>query len=256
MTTDVARQRPDDLVRASQADFAALLPSHVKPAQFVRVATGALRDPNLWKAATSDPASLMSALMEAARLGLEPGTPEYWLTPRAGKVLGIVGYEGEIELIYRAGAVASVKAELVRERDRFDFSPSDDRPHHEVDWFGDRGAIRGAYAYAEMVGGGFSKVVVIGPEQIERAMSASGTAKSSHSPWSTDYGAMVLKTAVHQLAKWVPTSAEYRREMTRNAAELATAANGPRPAPVATHTPPEPDVDTVTGEIVDPPEVA
>jgi len=105
------------------------------------------------------------------------------------------------------------------------------------------GEIRGAYAYAEMVGGGVSKVVVVGPKEIERSKSASATASKSHSPWTTDYGAMVLKTAIHQLAKWVPTSAEYRREQLRAAVEVAREI--PAGPPVGTQVPPLVDTDGV-----------
>ena len=213
---------PAAIVGQYRADFAAVLPSHVNADTFVRVAQGALRrDRNLAQAATNDPGSLMSALLEAARLGLEPGTDEYYLTPRGNKVLGIVGWKGEIELIYRAGAVSAVIAEVVHEHDDFAYRPGDDKPHHVVNWFGDRGKVLGAYAYAVMANGSTSKVVVVGPAEIKRAMESSGTAQSSHSPWKTDYAAMVRKTAVHQLAAWVPTSAEYRREQLRAVAEVA-----------------------------------
>jgi len=229
-STDIAR-RPDLQVEAHVADFAAVLPSHIRPEVFTRLAVGALRrDPMLYKAASQNPESLLYSLLEAARLGLEPGTKEFYLTPRFGSnpgVLGITGFQGEVELIYRAGAVTSVKAEVVYENDRFEFRPDMDRPVHEVNWFGDRGKVLGAYAYAEMVGGGVSKVVVIGPAEIERAKSSSATASKSHSPWTTDYAAMVLKTAVHRLAKWVPTSAEYRREQLRAASEVARESFGP-----------------------------
>lgn len=222
-STDLVR--PDQMIERYTGEFAQVLPAHVKAETFARLAVGALRrDQVLMSAATKNPASLMHALLEAARLGLEPGTNEYYLTPRFGKdpgILGIVGYRGEIELIYRAGAVTSIKAELVYANDGFTYRPDMERPEHVVDWFGDRGEIRGAYAYAEMVGGGVSKVVVVGPKEIERSKAASATASKSHSPWTTDYGAMVLKTAVHQLAKWVPTSAEYRREQLRAAVEVS-----------------------------------
>lgn len=223
-STDIAR-RPDEMVEHYVGDFAAVLPSHVKPETFARLAVGALRrNPDLYKVAAQNPASLMHALLEAARLGLEPGTSEFYLTPRFGKqaaVVGIVGYQGEVELIYRAGAVSSVKAELVHEYDEFRFDPSMQRPHHVVNWFADRGEVRGAYAYAEMRDGGVSKVVIIGPADIDRARSSS--AAGDRGPWKTDFGAMVLKTAVHRLAKWVPTSAEYRREQLRAATEVAAA---------------------------------
>lgn len=223
-STDIAR-RPDVMVEHYIGEFAQVLPSHIKPETFARLAVGALRrDPKLYSAAEQNTSSLMHALLEAARLGLEPGTKEFYLTPRFGKdpaVVGVVGYQGEIELIYRAGAVTSVKAEVVCEKDTFEFRPDMERPHHVIDWFADRGKILGSYAYAEMVGGGVSKVSVIGPREIERAMRASATANSPHSPWKTDYPAMVLKTAIHQLAKWVPTSAEYRREQLRAATAVA-----------------------------------
>lgn len=248
-TTDIAR-RPDLQVEAHISDFAAVLPAHVSPEVFTRLAVGALRrDPKLYQAAAKNPSSLLYALLEAARLGLEPGTKEFYLTPRFGKdpgVLGITGYVGEIELIFRAGAVASVKAEVVYERDRFEFRPEMERPVHEVDWFADRGKVLGAYAYAEMVGGGVSKVVVIGPAEIERAKSASATADKAFSPWTTDYAAMVLKTAVHRLAKWVPTSAEYRREQLRAATEVARESFAPTAEVVAHLEPTE-----VPGVLVD-----
>lgn len=227
----VRRTAPTAAVEAHMEEFAKVLPSHIKPVTFVRLAVGALRkDEKLMAAANANLPSLMHALLEAARLGLEPGTKEFYLTPRFGKqpgVLGITGYQGEIELIYRAGAVSAVKAECVYERDVFEFQPGMDRPVHKVDWWSDRGAVLGAYAYAEMVGGGLSKVVVAGPKEIERAMAASPTAQSSHSPWKTDYAAMVLKTSIHQLAKWVPTSAEYRRELLRAAAQAVPPADPP-----------------------------
>jgi recombination protein RecT len=240
-------------------EFAQVLPSHINPQTFVRVAVGALRrNPQLMAAAESDPASLMTSLMEAARLGLEPGTKEYALTPRKNKgrptVVGIIGYEGHIELIYRAGAVTSVKAELVRVNDVFQYNPSDDRPIHKVDWFSDRGEVRGSYAYAEMVGGGTSKVVVIGPAEIERARAASAGSHQPDSPWVKDFGAMVLKTAVRQLQKWVPTSAEYRREQLRAVAEVAKEVHGAPMAGPAFHVPPlaEEQVTTdVPGVLVD-----
>lgn len=241
-TTDVATRTssPAAMVAQYEGDFALLLPSHVKPAQFVRVAQGALRrNPTLAKAAAADPSSLMSALMEAARLGLEPGSDEYWLTPRGGKVLGIVGWRGEVELIYRAGAVSSIIAEVVCTGDRFEYVPGvNDRPVHHVDWFGERGDVLGAYAYALMHDGAVSKVAVVGPKEIKRAMDASATSGAGSSPWKTDYAAMVLKTAVHRLAAWVPSSAEYRREQIRAAVEAHTPDAGEH-------------VDIVTGEIVE-----
>jgi hypothetical protein len=84
----------------------------------------------------------LAALLDAARLGLEPGTEQYYLTPRKVKgrleILGIVGYQGYIELMYRAGAVSSVVAEVVYSNDKFTVPAGpDERPVHEIDWDAD-----------------------------------------------------------------------------------------------------------------------
>lgn len=214
------------LVPSYRDEFELVLPSHINPDSFVQMAVAALRkSPDLKEAADTDPASLIYALRDAARLGLQPGTEQYWLTPRRVKgqptVLGIVGYEGEVELMYRAGAVQAVIVEAVHDGDTFSYVPGrDDRPVHEIDWFGDRGKPKGAYAYAIMRGGAVSKVCVAGKARIDRAKAASPTADKSFSPWKSDEAAMMMKTAAHDLAKWVPTSAEYLREQLRAVADV------------------------------------
>jgi recombination protein RecT len=237
------------VVRSHWRELQAMMPSHMKALGWYAGVTAALnKDAKLLAAANNNPSSLMTALNEAAQLGLIPGTDQYYLTWRTLKdggpqILGIVGYQGEIELIYRAGAVSSVVVEVVRANDEFVWRRGslDDRqpprwqgaqmvPYHVADWFGDRGDVIGAYAYATMKEGGISQVVVVGQERIKRAMSASSTADKSFSPWHTDYAAMVMKTAAHDLQKWVPTSAEYRREELRAVAEVAAEHAPPQPA--------------------------
>jgi phage RecT family recombinase len=195
-------------------DFAAVLPSHVKPETWVRLAVGALRrDPKLAQAASNDLAALMGALLTAARLGLEPGTEQFYLVPRKDKgtmkVAGQIGYQGQIELIYRAGAVSSVIVEVVREKDVFEYAPGrDERPRHIIDWDAeDRGPLRLVYAYAVMKDGATSKVIVLNKGHIATAKASSQGADSEYSPWKKHEEAMWMKTAAHRLAKWVPTSA-------------------------------------------------
>lgn len=226
---------PADLVQRYQGDFAVVLPSHIKPETWCRVAIGALRrDPNLQRAARNNPASFLGALLDAARRGLEPGTEQYYLVPQKVKgqlqVRGNVGYQGVVELIYRAGAVSSVIVECVRANDGFSYRPGrDDRPIHDIDWDSDdRGELRLVYAYAVMKDGATSKVVVLNKGDIARAKSSSQGADSAYSPWKNHEEAMWLKTAAHRLAKWVPTSAEYIREQLR--AVKAVEAEGVQPA--------------------------
>lgn len=223
---------PTGLVQQYKDQFALVLPSHMKPEAFVRVAVGVLRrNEKLAKAAANDSGAFLAAMMDAARLGLEPGTEQYWLLPRYdGKkkceiVHGQRGYQGEIELIYRAGAVASVVCEVVRERDLFAWNPGQldtrpdgpprwhgpmDRPLHVINWdLEDRGPLKFVYAYGLMKAGGVSKVVVLNRADIAKAKAMNRGTDSDNSPWVKWEEAMWLKTGIHRLQKWVPTSSEY-----------------------------------------------
>lgn len=243
---------PASMVQGYTQEFATVLPSHIKPETWTRLAVGALRrDSKLNEAARNDAGALMAALMDAARKGLEPGTEQYYLVPRRQKgvlkVQGIEGYQGIIERIYRAGAVASVVVQVVREHDGFEFIPGQhERPVHRVDWFGgNRGSLIGVYAYAVMKDGATSQVVVLDRAKVMEAKAKSDGSDSPYSPWQTNEEAMYLKTAARRLEKWVPTSAEYIREQLRAVRDVA--AETPPP------TLPEPAVvvDVVTGEIED-----
>ena len=254
---EVARQN----IGAYKGELLAALPSHLqdKGVGWLTSALSALRkNDEVLKCANQDPGSLIVALSQAAQLGLMPGTDEFYITPKGGKILGVVGYQGEVELMYRAGAVSSVIVENVYANDKFSWNPGTmTKPLHEVDWFGgsDRGKIVGSYAYAIMKDGAVSKVVIVNQARIDRAKKASATAGKSFSPWTSDEAAMVLKTAAHDLAKWVPTSAEYIREQVRAVRDVANEpVKTPEPKPETVVSPrqhhPEP-VNTVTGELVD-----
>lgn len=222
----VAKQEngPAALIARYESTFAASLPSHINEKQWIAVANGALRrDPNIRKAAENNPAAFLSALQIAARLGLEPDSEQFYLVPQGNEIMGVVGWQGMVELIYRAGAVSSVIAEAVYDKDEFDYQPGiHQRPIHKIDWDADdRGPLRLAYAYAIMKDGATSKVVVLNRADIERIKASSRSAKSDYSPWKKHEAAMWLKSCVRQLAKWVPTSAEYRREQLRAVQDVA-----------------------------------
>ncbi|WP_068059158.1 recombinase RecT [Nocardia xishanensis] len=223
----VAKQdhSPRGMIAQYQGDFAQVMPSHIRPETWVRIAQGALKKGKkqgdyyeLEIAAMNNPGVFMAALLDAARLGLEPGTEEFWLTPRKVKgrleILGIPGYRGIIKLIYNAGFVSSVVAECVYSNDRFTYHPGRDQyPQHEIDWDSeDRGKLRLVYAYARMKDGSYSKVVVLNRHDIKRIKESSQGSNSEYSPWQKHEAAMWLKSAVRQLAKWVPTSTEIRND--------------------------------------------
>jgi recombination protein RecT len=260
-------QGPAAVVEQYRSDLELVMPSHLQQrvGAWIRNTQGLLRrDPKLMEAAQNDVGQFIAVLMDAGRLGLEPGTEQYYLVPRwnkkkrATEVTGVRGYQGEIELMYRAGAVSSVIVEVVYSKDQFQFRPGrDERPVHDIDWdLEDRGELRLAYAYAVMKDGATSKVVVLNKGHIAKAMAKSDSADQSWSPWKTDTEAMWLKTAAHRLAKWVPTSAEYMREQIR-AKAVVDSEQRPEPLPIGIPTPapgtvdPDYDEGPIEGELVD-----
>lgn len=286
----VARKEtgPESLIAKYQNDFASVLPTHIEPAHWVRLAQGVLRrDDKLRDAAEKNPGSFLAALLDCARLGHEPGTDQYALThfrnSKTGvpEIVGIEQYQGEIERMYRAGAVTSVIAEVIRDKDLFAYNPN---PHAmAVDlsrWFpweqaesmaqsgfpahfkgffcsdppgqtrharflseDERGPLVGVYSFARFAGGVISRVVEMGHAEVMKHKAVAKTTKFWDGPWEQS---MWLKTAIHELEKWVPTSAEYRKEQMKALAE----ADRIRVAPQAPQVQ-QVHVDTHTGEILD-----
>jgi recombination protein RecT len=246
--------------------FAAILPDHIEVKGFLGTAAAALYgNADLMKAAETSPDTLITALMRCAALGHQPGTDEFYLTPRKKKgvpqVLGIEGYRGIVERMYRSGAVASVVVREVCAKDRFRYvEGADEKPMHAIgggdvhnsnstgaDFFGqhgtrDRGEMVGVYAYAQLTTGAVSRVVILNRDDVLAARDAGGyRADDSYSPWNRyDAGkdhpefvgrSMWWKTAARRLEPWVPTSAEFRREQLRAAVQAA----GPAAAPPEIH---------------------
>lgn len=243
---------PISLLNEHKSRFDAVLPDHIDAKSFVGLASGALyRDPDLMAAATNSPGAFANALMRCAQLGHQPGTEEFYLIPRKNKgkseVQGIEGYRGIVERMYRSGAVASVIVREVCANDRFEFVEGvHEKPIHEIDWFGDgRGEMIGVYAYAILTTGATSRVVILSKADVMQAKAKSDGATSQYSPWRNQERAMWWKTAARRLEPWVPTSAEYRREMLRASATANVVANRDTSAPLYQHA------DRETGEIHD-----
>jgi recombination protein RecT len=212
-----------------QDQFARILPTHVRPAAFLQLTASMMSrtaDPNLVTAANANPGSFVAALFDCARLGHDPGTNAYYLVPfglRNGQrtdkteVVGIEGYRGIIQRMYRAGGVLAVRADVVRTGDGFEYQPGPLAiPRHQYDPFADdddRGALKGAYAYALLPGPHGpvpSQVIVMGQKAIASRRRRSRGSDSQFSPWNTDTEAMWRKCPLRDLEKFVPTSVEWR----------------------------------------------
>ncbi len=190
--------------------FAQVLPQHLGAEKFTRWALTLLKRPDLAIVTQTDAGrlSIMSALMDCASQGLEPGRT-YHLVPFKGVVTGIVDYKGEVELIWRA-VQRPVIASLVYTKDEFAIRGANIPPLHEGDWFAadGRGAVKGGYAYVDYGQQLYSLVVYMSEQDFLRHRGKAQT-KNVWDEWPE---AMRLKTLVHQLRKWVPWSAEVRQQ--------------------------------------------
>lgn len=222
MASDVAI-RDEDMkslvstqVWQQRRQFATLLPATVNVDVFAGSAAAALyKNPQLAAAAMRQPESLLVALRDCARLGHHPGTDDYALTMRGGGILGIEQYQGVMHRMYAAGVVQAVHAEVVTKQETLTRRDPEPPIHDVPDWLGrDLRVVnlKGAYAYAILPGGVCSRIVVMGEQQIM----AHRNAAASKSIWDGAFGlSMWLKTVVHELEKWVPTSTSFREARAR-----------------------------------------
>jgi recombination protein RecT len=215
--TVVRRDPAGDLLSSMEPEFAKALPNILPIDTFLRIALTCMRKtPRLIECTRP---SLLGALMECARLGLQPGTEQATLTPFRKRtdngfiteVQLIIGYQGYIELMYRSGMVQRVENELVHEADKFELSFGDGgRFFHEPAWRlpkSERGDIIATYAYAEMTGGGRSRVALTPRWEAEEMRDKFGRV------WKSDFVPMWRKTPIRQLQKYVPKSSELRRAL-------------------------------------------
>lgn len=256
---------PETMLWQNEQHLAAVLPSHMNVKSFIGTTIGALRSNNvLYSVAQRNPGSLVAALLHAARDGLQPGSAEFYLVPFGNEVTGVRGYQGEIALMYRGGQVGSVIAECVYTKDKFAFVPGrDEVPVHEIDWDeAERGALRLVYAYARMKDGAVSRVVVMGKAEVMRHKAVAKGADKPASPWNKWESSMWLKTAVHELQKWTPKSAEFIIERLRATAAVELEGVRLKALPAAAPAAPQApsgmknldhgqQVDTGTGEVSD-----
>jgi recombination protein RecT len=216
-------QGPARIIEASIPEFAKVLPAQVGPEKFARWSLSVIRkglgggttdmaqkQREAWQkvlACETGRLSLMSALMDCASLGLEPGRT-FHLVPFGSEVTGITDYKGEIQLIWNA-VQRPVIASLVYSKDEFAMTGANIPPAHNGDWFAEdgRGNITGGYAYVDYGLQLYSQVIRM-PEAEFLKHRAKAKTKTVWDEWPES---MRLKTLVHQLRKWVPWSAEIRQ---------------------------------------------
>ena len=102
-----------------ESRWADVLPAHIGAAKFQRWALGIMQKPDLLEVARTPAGqlSIVTALLDCASLGLEPGRT-YHLVPYKGIVKGVTDYRGEVQLIWNAVQRPVVDALAAQRRSR------------------------------------------------------------------------------------------------------------------------------------------
>lgn len=189
----------------------AVLPKHVTADRMSRIALNVIRtNPKLLEC---DINSLMGGVMEAAKLGLEPGMMgQAYLLPFRNKKTNsmecqfLIGYKGLIDLVRRSGQVSTIEARTVFQNDEFRFEYGLDSVLVHKPTLTNRGAPIAYYAVCKLKDGG-SSFIVMSHEEMELYRDKYAKSKQ-FGPWVTEFDAMARKTCLRQLIKYLPISVE------------------------------------------------
>lgn len=186
--------------------LALAVPKHLNADRMARIAATEVRkNPALLR---TEPTSFLGSVMQAAQLGLEPGSAlgQAYLVPYGNQCQLIIGYKGMIDLARRSGQVLSLNAYAVREGDDFNFQLGL-KPdiHHVPSLEADRikKPITYVYAVATLKGGGY-QFEVMSRAEIE-AVRAKAKSKNI---WNSYFEEMAKKTVIRRLFKYLPVSIE------------------------------------------------
>ena len=194
---------------AQKGEIARAVPKHIDPERLVRVAlTACVQNPKLLNCTRE---SLMQATLQSASLGLMPDgiMGQAYLIPYADKAQFQIGYQGLIELAIRTDRIAGIIADVVHEKDKFEFHRSvkeDHFLHRPYEGDDDPGAVTHAYAIIRRKDGSAS-VTVLPKAKIEREHRAHSRARND-GPWVSHWEAMARKTAILVALKYEQKSTE------------------------------------------------
>lgn len=240
-------------------EFRAALPPQIPVEKFIRTTLTAIQmQPDLLG---TDRRSLLGACMKAAQDGLIPDGREAALviyrTKEGPKTQYMPMVGGILKKIRNSGELASISANVVYERDLFDYELGDSEAiKHKPFLSADRGQPIAVYAIARTKDGAVYREVM-SVSDVEKVRSASRA--SAAGPWVQWWDEMARKTVIRRIAKRLPSSADVDAVLesdneTFGFAQQQAAAETPAPS---FDEPGEPSrlkatIDASTGEITEP----
>lgn len=195
-----------------QDQIAAACPEHINIARVVTFMNLAIAGNPALRNCTQ--LSVLKSLVECVTLGLEPNTPmgHAWLIPYGNECKFQLGYQGLKALAYRSDRIDTIMAEPVFNDEVFThtkgFTPRIDHdPRYDIDR--DENTLAFVYAYAYLKGSERPLYVVMPKKELDTYRARSKA--KSRGPWGTDPIKMYLKTAIIQVCKLLPQSADDRQ---------------------------------------------
>ena len=215
----------------ARPEFGRVLPRHLAEDRFLQIAFSTIKNNPALTECTPD--SVVNALMDAARHGLEPDTFGTCYILPYNKKIKIdgrdqwikeaqfqLGYKGMIELVRRSGQVTNIVANEVYEADQFEFEYGlHERLRHVPSMQQDRGEIIAFYAYARFKDGGHSFVVTSRAEMEQirsKHVKKNRQTGEIYGTWADHFESMAKKTVIKQLVKYMPASVEIRDTIARD----------------------------------------
>lgn len=205
-------QKTQQLIASRKPELEKMLPSHISIDTMERAANNALmRNPDI---AQCDPVSVYDSVMRCAQDGLIPDGKEAAIVVYGGKQGKKAQYQpmidGVLKRLRQSGLVEMIAAKAVFDGDDFDYWFDENGEHvkyrPDFDASGDR-KFKLVFAYAKLKGGEMV-VEVMNKAEIDRIRAASKTGSSSYGPWAQWYDRMAVKSALHRLARRLPSSSE------------------------------------------------
>lgn len=206
-----------DLIKAMEPQIKKALPAVLTPERFTRMALSALNtNPKLNECTQM---SFLSALMNAAQLGLEPNTPlgQAYLIPFNNKgtleCTFQVGYKGLLDLAYRNPQMQIVSCEEVYENDEFQYELGLNPRLIHKPALSNRGEVKCFYAVFKLSNGGYGFKIMSKEEIDAHAKEYSKAFGTNYSPWTTNYISMAKKTVLKQALKYAPLKTDFRKAL-------------------------------------------
>jgi recombination protein RecT len=128
------------------------------------------------------------------------------LIPYKDECTVVIDYKGLVELALRNGDIATIHADVVCDRDDFEFDLGQ-VTRHRVNLRESRGEPYAAYALVRKKDGS-TQAAVMSRDDIETVRKRSRSGQSG--PWTTDWCEMAKKTVFRRLSKWLVLSSEIR----------------------------------------------